>query len=95
MDTSLPIGLISDLSDLVWLVKSFGPLIVACVFFVWRDYRREERLNLRIDQLEDEQRKVILPLVRECSEVIAKNTAVMERLERSLDRQNGKTPPKP
>jgi len=36
--------------------------------------------------LEDEQREVILPLVKDCSVIIAKNTAVMERIERYLDR---------
>ena len=68
------------------LVKQFGPFFLAVVFFLWRDWRREDRLSNRLDQLEDEQREVILPLVKDCSIVIAKNTAVMERIERSLDR---------
>jgi len=82
-----------DLVDLVWVLKNFGPLFLAVIFFVWRDYRREDRLSQRINELEDEQRKVILPLVQECTKVITQNTDVMRqntevmtRLETVLDR---------
>ncbi len=64
------------------LIRQFGPFFLAVVFFLWRDWKREDRLSNRLDQLEDEQREVILPLVKDCSIVIAKNTAVMERIER-------------
>ena len=67
----------SDLSDAIQLIKQFGPLLVAVVFFIWRDWKREDRLMKRIEKLEGEQRDVILPLVKECAEVIAKNTAVI------------------
>ena len=73
--------------DLMWLLKQFGPLLIAVIFFLWRDYRREDRLAARIETLEDEQRDVLLPQVEKCSTVIAQNTVVMQRLERALDRQ--------
>ena len=72
--------------DLMWLVKQFGPFFIAVIFFLWRDYRREDRLAARIETLEDEQREVLLPLVEKCSTVIAQNTLVMQRLERALDK---------
>lgn len=72
--------------DAIALVKQFGPFFLAVVFFLWRDWKREDRLSQRIDMLEDEQRKVILPLVQECTAVITRNTSVMERLERALER---------
>jgi cbb3-type cytochrome oxidase subunit 3 len=75
----------SEFGDAIELVKQFGPFFVAVLFFLWRDYKREDRLSKRINLLEDEQRKVILPLVKDCSAVIAKNTAVMERLEQHLN----------
>lgn len=68
------------------VIQQFGPLFVAVVFFLFRDYRREDRLSSRIAVLEDEMRHVILPLVKECSSVITKNTAVIERFERALDK---------
>lgn len=75
-----------DFGDAVLLVKQYGPFFLAVIFFLWRDWKREDRLSARIDVLEDEQRKVILPLVHECTEVITRNTMVMERLERALDK---------
>ena len=66
------------------LIKMFGPSFVAVVFFVWRDWKREDRLSKRINLLEDETRQVLLPLVKECTGVISRNTSVMERLEKHL-----------
>lgn len=82
MDVSL--FAISEIADLVWIVKQFGPLVLMVGFVLWRDQKREDRLAKRINMLEDEQRKVILPLVKECAAVIARNTTVMERLESAL-----------
>ena len=75
-----------EFADAIELIKQFGPFFLAVVFFLWRDWKREDRLSNRLDELENEQRAVILPLVKDCSAVIAKNTAVMERIERTLDR---------
>jgi len=92
MDVQL-LAFVGGFADFTWLLKTFGPLLIAVIFFLWRDYRREDRLTTRIKELEDEQRKVILPLVVNCTEVITKNTQVMEeshkvmeRLEHALDR---------
>jgi len=79
-------GLVDVLGDLNWLLKNFGPLLVAVVFFIWRDFRREAKLTTRVEQLEDGQREVILPLVRETAEVIIRNTAVMEQNIRVMER---------
>lgn len=71
-------------NELIAFLKTFGPCVGACVFFIWRDWRREDRLSKRIETLENQQTQVLLPLVKETSEIIAKNTNVMERLEKSL-----------
>jgi hypothetical protein len=72
--------------DFLELLKQFGPLVGAVLFFIWRDWKREERLSNRIEKLEDEQREIILPLVERSTQVIAENTTVMQRLERALHR---------
>ncbi len=69
----------------MWLCRHFGPLLIAVIFFIWRDWRREDRMSQRIDALEDEQRQIILPMVEKCTKVITENTAVMTRLEKKLD----------
>lgn len=66
------------------ILQEYGPLIAAVAFFLWRDYKREDRLSTRVEKLEDEQRHIILPLVEKSTAVIARNTEVMERLETSL-----------
>jgi len=54
------------------------------LFFIWKDWKREDRLTSRLEKLEDEQRNVILPLVEKSTNVIARNTEVMDRLESAL-----------
>ncbi|CAL1125571.1 unnamed protein product [Cladocopium goreaui] len=72
-----------EFGDALAIVKLYGPFLLAAVFFVWRDYKREDRLSKRINTLEDEQRNIIIPLVKQCSSVIAENTVVMQRLEKN------------
>jgi len=67
------------------IVKQYGPLVLVMCFLLWQGWMRECRLTNRIDKLEDEQRKVLLPLVKKCARVITRNTSIMGRLERALD----------
>ncbi len=73
-------------TELGWVIRNLGPLVGAIVFFIWRDYRREDKLLSRVKELEDELREVILPLVRDCSAVVAKNTLVMEQNIKVMER---------
>ena len=68
------------------LLHEYGPLAGTVLFFIWRDWKRENRLTTRVEKLEDEQRDVILPLVEKSTDVIARNTGVMERLETALQK---------
>ena len=72
------------MSDFLELARQFGPLSAAVLFFLWQGWRRENRMQKRIDTLEKEHKHVILPIVKVCSKVISKNTAVMSRLEKIL-----------
>jgi hypothetical protein len=72
----------SDLSNALELTKQFGPLLVAVIFFIWRDWKREDRLMRRIEKLEDEHRNIVLPLVKKSTEVIEQNTAALRALSR-------------
>ena len=73
-----------EIGDTLALVRQYGPMLVMVVFFLYRDFIREDRLMKRIEKLEDEQRKVILPLVTRCTEVIAQNTEVMDVVKNKL-----------
>jgi|WetSurMetagenome_2_1015567.scaffolds.fasta_scaffold55140_2 hypothetical protein len=63
-----------------------GPVFVVVVFFLWKDWKREARMQKQIDKLEADQKEVTRPLLKECVAVIAQNTVVMTRLERMMDR---------
>lgn len=76
-----------EFSDALFVIRTYGPAFCAVVFFLWRDYRREGAMTRRITGLEDETRKIIIPLVEKCSAVIAYNSSVMEQLEKILGRR--------
>ena len=78
----------NGLTEMGWLLQNFGPLMTAVVFFIWRDYRREDKLQTRVKELEDEIQDIVLPLVKNCSAVIAQNTQMMEQNVRVMERLN-------
>ncbi len=88
--------LASSFADALEILQQYGPfcgcLILAIAFFMFRDMRREDRLTARVTLLETEFREALIPIVKNCTEVIVKNTvvmernaSVMERIERKLD----------
>jgi hypothetical protein len=71
--------------DYADLLKDFGPLIGVVLFFIWRDWKREENLVERVQKLEDFNTEVLTNLVKEqattistCTQVIAANTEVIK-----------------
>jgi len=56
------------------MFKDFGPLIGIVLFFIWRDWKREDSLVSRVKHLEDFNTDVLTGLVKESSSVIATNT---------------------
>lgn len=79
----------SSFSDAVEILQAYGPfcgcLLLAVLFFIWRDWKREEKLTDRITNLETEYRTVLVPLVTNSTETIAKCSVILERVERKLD----------
>ena len=80
-----------DWNTALLMMKQYGPLVLVVCFLLWQGWMRECRLTNRIDKLEDEQRKVLLPLVKKCARVITRNTGIMCRLERALDERWGQS----
>jgi len=79
-----------DWNTALLMMKQYGPLVLVVCFLLWQGWMRECRLTNRINKLEDEQRKVLLPLVKRCTRVITRNTGIMRRLERALDERWGR-----
>lgn len=62
---------------LVEAIREFGPAAVIMAglltvngFFLYRDWRREERQQKQIDALNQQMRDTIVPLMTECREAI-------------------------
>jgi hypothetical protein len=60
------------------LIKDFGPLVGIVLFFIWRDWRREQDLVDRVTKLEDFNTSVLTNIVQEQASVIATNTEVIK-----------------
>lgn len=79
----------SSFADALEILQQYGPfcgcLLIANVFFIFRDWKREGQLTGRITGLETEYREVLIPMVKNCTEVITKATTVMERVDRKLE----------
>ena len=78
------------LSDIWAFLQSFGPatgiVLLILGFFIWKDWKREDHLQGRIDKLEQDQKEIMLPMIEKCADVIAKNTAVMLQVGTLLTR---------
>lgn len=60
--------------DYLEILKDFGPMIGVVLFFIWRDWKREDLLQNRVQALELYQQNVLAALVKESIQVIAHNT---------------------
>ena len=72
-------------SGIAAIIESAGPIAALIVFFIYRDYRREQRMTDRLTAIEDFQREILLKLVADTAEVIREtntiNSDVLEVLE--------------
>jgi hypothetical protein len=79
--------------ELMELAKDFGPLVGIILFFIWRDWRREENLVERVKNLEEFNTTILTEMVKSNATVIATNTAVIgtntEQLRLMNERLNG------
>jgi hypothetical protein len=64
------------------LIRDFGPLIGVIIFFIWRDWKREESLVERVESLERYQQDTLASLTKQNIEVIAVNTQQMQWLSK-------------
>ena len=66
------------MGDFVPILREFGPLAAAVAFFVYRDWRREDRLQTRVETLEKDFRDVVIPLTESVTTALVRNTEVLE-----------------
>lgn len=71
------------------MLKDFGPILGVVLFFIWRDWKREDRLADRVEQLETYQQETLVELVKETTTVIAQNTEQIRWMGTLIQVQHG------
>jgi uncharacterized membrane protein YqiK len=76
--------MVEGLKDLASAIDSYGPVVVLVavgiivnLFFVWRDYRREDRQQRQIEAMQLVHNETVLPLLTDCREAIAASKEVI------------------
>jgi hypothetical protein len=76
--------------ELLDFAKELGPLIGVVLFFIWRDWRREEGLVDRVKGLEEFNNEVLTDLVKQCVGVIATNTEQLRIMNALMQKCKGR-----
>lgn len=77
---------------LIMLLREFGPVVGVILFFVWRDWKREDRLSSRIESLETYQRETLVDLLKKTTIALTHNAECLKWIGRIIDRVCGKCP---
>jgi len=74
-----------DADTLTQLVANFGPLAGVVLFFIWRDWKREDTLSARVEKLETYQRETLTSLIERAITALAQNAECLKWATRSID----------
>jgi len=74
-----------DADTLTQLVANFGPLAGVVLFFIWRDWKREDTLSARVEKLETYQRETLSSLIERAITALAQNAECLRWVTRSMD----------
>jgi hypothetical protein len=72
--------LFAQVDPFLWsnLLSEYGPLIGVVLFFIWRDWKREDKLSERIRSLEEYQRETLAELVSQSTVALTHNADCMK-----------------
>jgi len=74
------------------LLANFGPLVGVVLFFIWRDWKREDALSARVERLEQYQHETLLNLVERSTTVLAQNAECLSWVARVMERLCSRCP---
>lgn len=79
--------------EYITILKEFGPVLGIVLFFIWRDWRREDRLVTQISSLEKFQREKLITLIQDTTNVVSTNTRQFDQILEFMEswRENDKT----
>jgi hypothetical protein len=80
-------------SDLIAnMVSNFGPLVGIVLFFIWRDWKREDALSARVEKLEDYQRDTLVNLIERSTTALGQNAECLSWVARVMERLCSRCP---
>lgn len=87
-------ALLANFGSDMWvqLLSNFGPLIGVVLFFIWRDWKREDALTTRVQALEDYQKETLLNLVERSTTALAQNAECLRWVARVMERLCSRCP---
>lgn len=72
------------MKEIAKATNQYGPVVAVVlslllinVFFIWRDFKRENRQQSQLDDLHKTHQNIVLPLLTECKEAIAVSKEVI------------------
>lgn len=73
--------------DFPWfeILKTVGPFVGVILFFIYRDYRREEKLNKRVENLETYQKEILESLVEKSTVALTQSSECIKWIARVLE----------
>jgi len=67
-------------------LQQFGVPLGLVVFFIWRDWKRESSMSIRIEKLEQFQKERLEAIAIESTKVLATNNIVIAKVLELLER---------
>ena len=64
--------------EMTSILRDFGPIVGVILFFIWRDWKREDKLQERVTRLETYQQETLLRLVTDTTTALAQNTEFLK-----------------
>ena len=68
-------------------IQQYGLPLALVVFFIWRDWKRENSMATRIDSLQKDIRDILKDLVTKCTAALVDNTNAMNTLVIALEKR--------
>lgn len=60
------------------ILRDFGPIVGIILFFIWRDWKREDKLQERVTRLESYQQETLVKLITDTTQALAQNSEFLK-----------------
>ena len=76
--------------DMAMILRDFGPIVGIILFFIWRDWKREDKLLERVTRLEDYQQETLVKMITDTTTALAQNSEFLKWSGRIIEGCQGR-----